>query len=178
MKDEDYRFSFLYGNYITLTSLGKRGLERIIEQRMSPLYVSVHATDIDVRTRMLGIKRRFDVMAILRQLVAAGIEVHTQVVLCPGWNEGPILEQTFRDLLALAAPRMTTRGLHGGQPARARLRDARASRRAAMTALRTRDGACTMTTTTCALAPAQVADGPRRAPAPAASAPWPSCRSA
>ncbi len=104
VKDEDYRFSFLYGNYITLTSLGKRGLKRIIEQGMSPLYVSVHATDIDVRTRMLGIKRRIDVMAILTELVAAGIEIHTQVVLCPGWNEGPILEKTFRDLLTLGAP--------------------------------------------------------------------------
>jgi NifB/MoaA-like Fe-S oxidoreductase len=104
VKDEDYRFSFLYGNYITLTSLGKRGLRRIIEQRMSPLYVSVHATDIDVRTRMLGIKRRFDVMEILRELTAAGIEIHTQVVLCPGWNEGAILEKTFRDLLTLGAP--------------------------------------------------------------------------
>jgi NifB/MoaA-like Fe-S oxidoreductase len=104
VKDEDYRFSFLYGNYITLTSLGKRGLQRIIEQKMSPLYVSVHATDIDVRTRMLGIKRRFDVMEILRELVAAGIEIHTQVVLCPGWNEGPILEKTFRDLVTLGVP--------------------------------------------------------------------------
>ena len=54
---------------------------------MSPLYVSVHATDIDVRTRMLGIKRRIDVVALLRQLAEAGIELHTQVVLCPGWNE-------------------------------------------------------------------------------------------
>ncbi|MBK8166196.1 MAG: DUF512 domain-containing protein [bacterium] len=105
VKDEDYRFSFLYGNYITLTSLGRKGLERIIRQRLSPLYVSVHATDIDVRTRMLGIKRRFDVVAILRQLVEAGIEIHTQVVLCPGWNDGPVLEQTFRDLLTLAAPK-------------------------------------------------------------------------
>lgn len=105
VKDEDYRFSFLYGNYITLTSLGRRGLERIIRQRLSPLYVSVHATDIDVRTRMLGIKRRFDVMVILKQLVEAGIEIHTQVVLCPGWNEGLILEKTFRDLLTLAAPK-------------------------------------------------------------------------
>jgi NifB/MoaA-like Fe-S oxidoreductase len=104
VKDEDYRFSFLYGNYITLTSLGKRGLQRIIEQRMSPLYVSVHATDIDVRTAMLGIKRRFDVMDMLRELTEAGIEIHTQVVLCPGWNEGPILEKTFRDLLTLGAP--------------------------------------------------------------------------
>ena len=105
VKDEDYRFSFLYGNYITLTSLGRKGLERIIRQNLSPLYVSVHATDIDVRTRMLGIKRRFDVMVILKQLVEAGIEIHTQVVLCPGWNDGAILEQTFRDLLTLAAPK-------------------------------------------------------------------------
>lgn len=105
VKDEDYRFSFLYGNYITLTSLGRRGLERIIRQNLSPLYVSVHATDIDVRTRMLGIKRRFDVMLILKQLVEAGIEIHTQVVLCPGWNEGAVLEKTFRDLLTLAAPK-------------------------------------------------------------------------
>ncbi|MFH2050932.1 MAG: DUF512 domain-containing protein [bacterium] len=104
VKDEDYRFSFLYGNYITLTSLGRNGLERIIRQRMSPLYVSVHATDLEVRTRMLGIKKRIDLLAILRKLAGAGIEVHTQVVLCPGWNDGPVLEQTFRDLLSLAAP--------------------------------------------------------------------------
>lgn len=105
VKDEDYRFSFLYGNYITLTSLGRRGLERIIRQRLSPLYVSVHATDIDVRTRMLGIKRRIDVMAILRQLAAGGIEIHTQVVLCPGWNDGAVLDQTIGDLLTLAVPK-------------------------------------------------------------------------
>ena len=104
VKDEDYRFSFLYGNYITLTSLGKKGLERIIEQRMSPLYVSVHATDIEVRTRMLGIKKRMDVVAILRDLAEAGIEIHTQVVLCPGWNDGAILEKTFRELLELGTP--------------------------------------------------------------------------
>lgn len=104
VKDEDYRFSFLYGNYITLTSLGKRGLARIKQQRMSPLYVSVHATDVDVRTRMLGIKRRMDVVAMLRDLAQAGIEIHTQVVLCPGWNDGAILEQTFRDLLELGTP--------------------------------------------------------------------------
>ena len=102
VKDEDYRFSFLYGNYITMTSLGKRGLDRIIEQGMSPLYVSVHATDLEVRTRMLGIKRRIDILAMLRRLRDAGIEVHAQVVLCPGWNDGPILEKTFRDLLELA----------------------------------------------------------------------------
>ncbi|MBW2704642.1 MAG: DUF512 domain-containing protein [Deltaproteobacteria bacterium] len=107
VKDEDYRFSFLYGNYITLTSLGKRGLKRIIEQKMSPLFVSVHATDIDVRTRMLGIKKRMDVVAIMRELAEANIEIHTQVVLCPGWNDGKILEQTFFDLLDLATPANT-----------------------------------------------------------------------
>ncbi len=101
VKDEDYRFSFLYGNYITLTSLGRRGLRRVIEQRMSPLFVSVHVTDPDVRTRMLGIKRRIDVVAILRELVAGGITVHTQVVLCPGWNDGAVLDRTIGDLLAL-----------------------------------------------------------------------------
>lgn len=103
VKDEDYRFSFLYGNYITLTSLGKKGMARVIEQRMSPLFVSVHATDIDVRTRMLGIKRRIDVVALLKQLAEAGIELHTQVVLCPGWNDGDILEKTFRELLELSS---------------------------------------------------------------------------
>ena len=102
VKDEDYRLSFLYGNYITLTSLGRRGLRRVLDQKMSPLYVSVHATDVAVRTRMLGIKRRIDVLAILRELVAGGIEVHTQVVLCPGWNDGEVLERTIADLADLA----------------------------------------------------------------------------
>jgi len=102
VKDEDYRFSFLYGNYITLTSLGRKGLQRVIDQRMSPLYVSVHATDTEVRTRMLGIKRKIDVVQILGALVANGIEVHSQVVLCPGWNDGAILDKTVNDLLSLA----------------------------------------------------------------------------
>ncbi len=102
VKDEDYRFSFLYGNYITLTSLGKKGLARIIRQKMSPLYVSVHATDIDVRTRLLGIKRRIDVVQILQSLVQNDITVHTQVVVCPGWNDGAILAKTYHELVELA----------------------------------------------------------------------------
>ncbi len=101
VKDEDYRLSFLYGNYITLTSLGSKGLRRVIEQHLSPLYVSVHATDIDVRTRLLGIRRRIDVLAILRELTAHGIEVHAQIVLCPGWNDGEILTRSLDDLGAL-----------------------------------------------------------------------------
>jgi putative radical SAM enzyme (TIGR03279 family) len=101
VKDEDYRFSFLYGNYITLTSLGRRGIERIIEQRLSPLYVSVHATDIDTRTRLLGIKRRIDVMQILEHLTGHGIEVHAQIVLCPGHNDGEVLDRSLVDLATL-----------------------------------------------------------------------------
>lgn len=118
VKDEDYRFSFLYGNYITLTSLGRRGFQRIVEQKMSPLYVSVHATDIDVRTRMLGIRKKYDVVKMLRDLAEAGIEIHTQVVLCPGWNDGLILEKTFQDMLGLATPAnpegMAEDGVPGG----------------------------------------------------------------
>jgi putative radical SAM enzyme (TIGR03279 family) len=102
VKDEDYRLSFLYGNYITLTSMGRRGIDRIIEQKMTPLYVSVHATDIDVRTRMLGIKRRIDVLAILRKLIDGGITIHTQIVVCPGWNDGEILARSLADLSALS----------------------------------------------------------------------------
>lgn len=101
VKDEDYRFSFLYGNYITLTSLGKKGLARVIEQHLSPLFVSVHCTDTEVRTRMLGIKKAYDVCEVLRALAQNGIELHTQIVLCPGWNDGPHLERSFRDLFAL-----------------------------------------------------------------------------
>lgn len=101
VKDEDYRFSFLYGNYITLTSLGARGLKRVIEQRMSPLFVSVHATDTDVRMRMLGIKKRIEVLPILRRLVDGGVTVHTQIVLCPGWNDGAVLDRSIRELLEL-----------------------------------------------------------------------------
>jgi putative radical SAM enzyme (TIGR03279 family) len=102
VKDEDYRLSFLYGNYITLTSLGRRGLRRVLEQKLSPLFVSVHATDLDTRTKLLGIKRRIDVLAILRELTTHGIEVHCQIVLCPGWNDKEILDHTLRDLGELA----------------------------------------------------------------------------
>jgi putative radical SAM enzyme (TIGR03279 family) len=101
VKDEDYRFSFLYGNYITLTSMSRKGLERIIDQRLSPLYVSVHATDIETRTELLGIKRRIDVMATLRHLVEHGIEIHAQIVLCPGFNDGEILDRSLTDLASL-----------------------------------------------------------------------------
>jgi putative radical SAM enzyme (TIGR03279 family) len=101
MKDDDFRLSFTYGNYVTLTNLGPKGFQRLIDQRLSPLYVSVHATEPWVRERILGVPRGGDIVEQLRRLVEAGIEVHTQVVLCPGWNDGAHLERTIEDLWAL-----------------------------------------------------------------------------
>jgi putative radical SAM enzyme (TIGR03279 family) len=98
LKDDDFRLSFTYGSYVTLTNLGPNGFRRLIEQRLSPLYVSVHATAPDVRMRLLGVERGGDIVEQLRELTAAGIDVHTQVVLCPGWNDGEHLERTLREL--------------------------------------------------------------------------------
>ena len=102
IKDDDYRLSFLYGNFITLTNLAPRDLARIRRLHLSPLYVSVHATDGEIRAMLLGNKRAKDIMGRLKDLTAAGIELHTQVVLCPGLNDGPVLERTIADLYALA----------------------------------------------------------------------------
>ena len=103
MKDDDFRLSFTYGNYVTLTNLGPRGFQRLIDQRLSPLYVSVHATEPAVRERILGVPRGGDIVEQLRRLTEAGIEVHTQVVLCPGWNDGAHLDRTIADLWSLGA---------------------------------------------------------------------------
>jgi putative radical SAM enzyme (TIGR03279 family) len=108
IKDEDIRLSFLYGNYTTLTSITEDEMRRIVEQRLSPQYVSVHATDLDVRAYLLGIeKERADIAPKLRRLLDAGIQIHAQVVLCPGINDGRILEQTIADLAA-EYPRITS----------------------------------------------------------------------
>src|SRR5690349_21615425 len=108
IKDEDIRLSFLYGNYTTLTSITEDELRRIVEQRLSPQYVSVHATDVDVRAYLLGVdKQRADIWTKLARLLAAGIEVHAQVVLCPGINDGEVLRQTIHDLAA-EYPRITS----------------------------------------------------------------------
>jgi len=101
LRDDDFRLSFAYGSYVTLTNLGPRGIARLIEQRLSPLYVSVHATEPWVRERILGVARGGDVMERLAQLVEGGVDVHTQVVLCPGWNDGPHLDRTVEDLWGL-----------------------------------------------------------------------------
>src|SRR5215467_2887803 len=100
-KDEDTRLSFLHGNYTTMSSISKLELDRIIEQRLSPQYVSVHATDPEVRRYLLGRKRPDDVMAKMRFLVEHGIELHAQIVLCPTINDGEILRRTARDLASL-----------------------------------------------------------------------------
>src|SRR5215210_6712418 len=102
IRDEDIRLSFLYGNYTTLTSITDDEMTRVIEQRLSPQYVSVHATDLDVRAHLLGIERtRADISDKMRRMMDAGIEIHAQVVLCPEINDGLILERTIRELAAL-----------------------------------------------------------------------------
>ena len=101
LRDDDFRLSFTYGNYVTLTNLGPRGMERLVEQRISPLYVSVHATEPEVRIRLLVNDRAGLIMDQLRYLTDNGLHVHTQVVLCPGWNDGAHLERTMRDLHGL-----------------------------------------------------------------------------
>jgi putative radical SAM enzyme (TIGR03279 family) len=101
IRDEDIRLSFLYGNYTTLTSITDDEMIRIVEQRLSPQYVSVHATDLEVRSYLLGVsKKRADIRSRLKQLLVAGIEVHAQVVLCPEINDGEVLDKTIDDLAA------------------------------------------------------------------------------
>lgn len=101
LRDDDFRLSFTYGSYVTLTNLGPKGFQRLIDQRLSPLYVSVHATEPAVRERLLGVPRGGDIVDQLRRLTEAGIEVHTQVVLCPEWNDRAHLDRTIEDLWAL-----------------------------------------------------------------------------
>jgi putative radical SAM enzyme (TIGR03279 family) len=101
VKDEDYRLSFLNGNYVTLANITAAELERIIKQRLSPLYISVHATNPDLRQRLLGKKSIPPILEQLKALAAARIALHTQVVLCPGINDGPELERTVSDLAGL-----------------------------------------------------------------------------
>lgn len=101
LRDDDFRLSFTYGSYVTLTNVGPKGLQRLIDQRISPLYVSVHATEPEVRERLLVNQRAGLIMDQLRELIAGGLEVHTQVVLCPEWNDGEHLDRTIEDLWAL-----------------------------------------------------------------------------
>lgn len=101
VKDDDYRLSFLQGSYITLTNLRAKDWERLERLRLSPLYISVHATTPAVRQFLLGQKRAGEILDDLKRLSDMGIRCHTQAVLCPGVNDGAILEATLRDLFNL-----------------------------------------------------------------------------
>jgi len=98
IKDEDYRMSFLYGNYITLTNLSVQDKKRIIQQRLSPVYISVHSTTRAVRNTLLGNQRAGDILKELKFFKENRIRMHAQIVICPGYNDGKELQKTLRDL--------------------------------------------------------------------------------
>ncbi|MEG1501574.1 MAG: DUF512 domain-containing protein, partial [Clostridiales bacterium] len=100
LKDDDYRLSFLEGNFITGTNLKEKDIQRIIDLRLSPLYISIHVTDDQLRSSLIGNKRGA-ILPLLRVLIDNGIEIHGQIVLCPGINDGRILADTLADLEAL-----------------------------------------------------------------------------
>jgi putative radical SAM enzyme (TIGR03279 family) len=109
VKDDDFRLSFLHGNYITLSDLDEPSFDRILAQRLSPLYVSVHATDPELRWQMLGRpKHGAEILPRLERLAKAGIRVHAQIVLCPGWNDGAHLERSVHELAPLHPQVVTT----------------------------------------------------------------------
>ncbi|UCD16303.1 MAG: DUF512 domain-containing protein [Candidatus Zixiibacteriota bacterium] len=101
IKDDDYRLSFTHGNFISLSNLAERDLARIIHQRLSPLYVSIHATDETLRRCIFQNEKLPPVLPLLERLIAGGIAFHTQVVVCPGVNDGEQLDRTINDLFAL-----------------------------------------------------------------------------
>ncbi len=100
-KDEDFRLSFMHGNFITLTNTSSEDIDRIIYQRLSPLYISVHTTDETLRKTMLGNPRIPEIMPKLRRLALGKIEMHTQIVLCPGVNDEEYLGKSVMDLSTL-----------------------------------------------------------------------------
>ena len=100
-KDDDYRLSFLHGNFVTLTHAPPGALQRIVEQRISPIYVSVHATDPELRGRLLGNRGPAPILPILEELARGEITFFGQIVLCPGWNDGTVLERTLEDMAHL-----------------------------------------------------------------------------
>ncbi len=110
LKDDDYRLSFLYGNFTTLTRFTEADLERVVTEGLGPLYVSIHATDPELRTRLLRNRRGATSLRWLSLLLDAGITVHGQVVVCPGVNDGDALEDTFLGILD-RFPRLATVGV-------------------------------------------------------------------
>jgi putative radical SAM enzyme (TIGR03279 family) len=101
IKDDDYRYSFLFGHFVTLTNLSDHDWQRIKEQHLSPLYVSVHATDLELRRKCLRNAKAPDIMQQLRELADYGFEVHTQLVITPDVNDGDHMERSIRDLASL-----------------------------------------------------------------------------
>lgn len=102
VKDDDWRLSLMMGNFVTMTNIDDKEFDRIIRRKVSPLYVSVHATDPEVRTRMMRNPRSGEIMDKLRRLKDNGIRFHCQLVLCPGWNDGDVLLRSIEDLRMLA----------------------------------------------------------------------------
>jgi putative radical SAM enzyme (TIGR03279 family) len=98
LKDDDYRMSFIYGNYITLTNLSASDKKRIIAQKLSPLYISVHTTNNDLRKKMLGNPKAPNVLKEILEFTTHKIRLHAQIVLCPGLNDGEELSRTIKDL--------------------------------------------------------------------------------
>ena len=101
VKDDDWRLSLMMGNYITMTNMTDEEFGRVVRRRVTPLYISVHATDPEVRVRMMKNPRADQLMPRLRRLKAEGLRFHCQVVLCPGWNDGAVLDRTLRELSEL-----------------------------------------------------------------------------
>ncbi|MFC1569670.1 DUF512 domain-containing protein [bacterium] len=100
LKDEDYRLSFMHGNYVTLTNITERDLNRIVVQRLAPLYLSIHAVNPAIRKQLLGIKKDDRLLEKLQFLADNDIEMHGQIVICPGFNDGSELENTIQSLSA------------------------------------------------------------------------------
>lgn len=106
-KDDDARLSFLQGNYVTLTNMSDEDIDRIIEMRISPINISIHTTNPELRARMLNNRFAGEKLKYLRRLADGGVEIKAQIVLCPGWNDREELERTLRDLMELA-PALTS----------------------------------------------------------------------
>lgn len=101
IKDEDVRLSFLHGQYVTFSDVTEEEIRKIFRYRLSPLYVSIHTTDPDLRRGMLGNPASADVLEVMRRLIGGGVTLHGQIVVCPGINDGEELERTLRSLLPL-----------------------------------------------------------------------------
>ena len=98
LMDDDFRLSFMHGNYVTLTNVSEGEFQRIIDQKLSPLYVSVHVTDPELRGKLLGKKHPAPILPQIEELANNRIDVHAQIVLCPGWNDGEALHETLEQL--------------------------------------------------------------------------------